>query len=393
MQRPVRIVIAALASCLLAFLPTACGDDGGALDGDLDGSISTGDGGTSSDSDGGSNNNHNNGDADAGSNNQANPDAACASESAEAELVTLPVDIIIAIDNSCSMDAEIAATNNNINQEFAQIMGNSGLDYRVVMFSRRGTQATSSWYPVCVKAPLGDANCGTSCGPGNTTCPRFLAVDQTVNSRDALSLLSTQSQYNKFNHFLRPNSQKYFLIITDDNSDISASSFDQRLSQLTPQYNLGDYVLHAIYGYENKTECPSLAAVGSVYSTLVTNSGGTRARICDSDWKATFNQMAQAVVSGSKLACEFNVPTPPPGKTLSASSVSVLYTPGGGGTPETLTRVQDAGSCPASGTKAFYFDDNTKPTKVHICPSTCPTLQNDTAGKVQVLFKCKSSIG
>ncbi|MFN7130507.1 MAG: hypothetical protein ACK4N5_00395 [Myxococcales bacterium] len=383
-----RLLASALVACLLATLPVACGDDG----------ITDDPAGTSgSDAGTGGGDETDAGDTWSGDGGTLSADGACATESAEAQFVTLPVDVIIAIDNSCSMLEETKQTNDNINNEFAQIMANSGLDYRVVMVSSRGTTNTSSNYPTCVRAPLGSATCGSECPA--TNCPRYKSVNQVVSSVNALDLLTRQSIYDQYKSFLRPDSQKYFLIITDDTSSISAAEFNRRLGLLTPPAGypaqpFKDYVLHAIYGYESKSECPTLAAVGHPYTELVNATRGQRARVCDTDWRPIFNRMAQAVVAGSKLACEFNVPAPPPGKTLSASSVSVQYTPGNGGQTVVMTRVNGPSECPATATPmSFYFDNNTAPKKVHICPKTCPTLQNDEGGKVQVLFRCRSSIG
>src|SRR5690606_11900570 len=107
-----------------------------------------------------------------------------------------------------------------------------------------------------------------------------------------------------------------------------------------------DNVIHAIYGYPNKDECRTLAQAGHRYTELVNATGGQRAKVCETDWKPIFNQMAQAVVAGAKLSCEFNVPEPPPGKKISASSVSVLYTPGGSSESQPLAKVADEASCP-----------------------------------------------
>ena len=67
-----------------------------------------------------------------------NRDAACASVKAEATLGKKPVDIIFVIDNSGSMSDEIPAVQNNINKNFADIIGKSSLDYRVIMVTRHG---------------------------------------------------------------------------------------------------------------------------------------------------------------------------------------------------------------------------------------------------------------
>src|SRR5262245_56609399 len=68
---------------------------------------------------------------------------------------TRKIDVIFVIDNSGSMSEEIASIRENINQNFASIVAQSGVDFRVVMLSLYGTESTS----VCVEPPLSGASC------------------------------------------------------------------------------------------------------------------------------------------------------------------------------------------------------------------------------------------
>jgi len=81
----------------------------------------------------------------------------CARAEAMAELVTEPVDIILLLDNSGSMDDELDAVERNINVNFAQILTDSMVDYRVILISRhrkaaRDANAEAST-SICVEAP------------------------------------------------------------------------------------------------------------------------------------------------------------------------------------------------------------------------------------------------
>jgi hypothetical protein len=64
--------------------------------------------------------------------------SSCGLQSYEAEVVIRPVDVILIIDNSGSMTAEIKGVQDNINKNFAQIIEQSGLDYRVILLSQHG---------------------------------------------------------------------------------------------------------------------------------------------------------------------------------------------------------------------------------------------------------------
>ena len=87
------------------------------------------------------------------------PDMACTSATAAAVLERLPADIIWVVDNSSSMDQEIENVKAGINA-FAGFIETSGIDYRVIMLSKRGMGASGTRYSICVPPPLaGDAAC------------------------------------------------------------------------------------------------------------------------------------------------------------------------------------------------------------------------------------------
>ena len=85
----------------------------------------------------------------------------CAGTTVEAEIVPLPADIVWIIDNSSSMSDEIAAVRAGINA-FADQLASSGIDYHLVMLSKRGTGTTNDISPVCVPEPLAGPDCGDS---------------------------------------------------------------------------------------------------------------------------------------------------------------------------------------------------------------------------------------
>lgn len=197
----------------------------------------------------------------------------------DTEVTRLPVDIVWAVDTSGSMSAETAAVNANLNR-FAQTIAASGLDYRVVMIARRGTGTRQ----VCVPPPLGAPGCGNT--------ERFLHVDRSVGSTDALSLLI--STHPMWRSVLRPNSARFFVVVTDDESAMTAQNFDRQIRAFG---GFDDYVFNSIVGYETRTDCPTMARRGSQYLTLTSLSLGDRARVCDSDWTSIFMTFARSIAS------------------------------------------------------------------------------------------------
>jgi hypothetical protein len=69
-------------------------------------------------------------------------------------------------------------------------------------------------------------------------------------------------------------------------------------------------------------------------------------------------------------------------------SVEVEYLPAGAEPAVEPTRVNDEAAC--SG-EAWYFDDNTAPAEIRLCPDLCTTVQADPDAEINVLFGCLAS--
>jgi len=304
--------------------------------------------------------------------------ASCAGEEVNAEFVTLPSDIIWVVDQSGSMNQETQYVQGQINT-FANAIDTSGIDYRVVMIARdSGSNA------ICVPPPLG----GTSCGD-NT---RFKLVDQYVDSRNGPAV--AVAQYPVYASFLRTDAMKHFIFVTDDDSNQSAATFTNALAGLMPAGMFATYKVHGIYGLApGGGTCSGTfgAAVrdGDVYTTLITDTGGASGVICDNDWTNVFSQIQAAVVSGSQVSCELNVPQPSQG-SLDPMQVNVKYLVGGVAPGITLPQVADAAGCGASG--GWYYDDPIAPTTISLCPTSCAEVQADGDATVKVELGCSTVI-
>ncbi len=305
--------------------------------------------------------------------------ASCAGDSIAADFVTRPSDIIWVVDQSGSMNQETQYVQTQINN-FASLVSASSIDYRVTMIA--GTSGSNS---ICVPAPLSNGSCGN-----NTN---FRLVNQRVGSTDGPSkFLSTYSQWSDF---LRADSMKHIIFVTDDNSSMSATNFTNMVAALQPTGMFTNYKVHGIYAYGNgqSTGCTGAfgtgAKDGAVYTTLITNSGGARGVICENNWMQVFTDITAAVVSGSQVSCELNVPSPAQG-TLDPNQVNVKYQMGGTPPGVTLPQVADAAACTASG--GWYYDNPTAPTKITLCPSTCSDVQADPSANVSVELGCATQI-
>lgn len=304
--------------------------------------------------------------------------ASCAGTEVTADFVQLPTDIIWIVDQSGSMNQETQYVQAKIN-DFAALISSSNIDYRVTMIAR-----TTNSNAICVPGPLGGASCG------NNT--RFRLVNQYVDSTNGPSLAI--SKYASYSDFLRPTATKHFVFVTDDNSAMTAANFTSGINALMPSGMFAGFKVHAIYAYGNglSTGCSGPfgtgAKDGTVYTTLVANTGGERGVICQDDWNAVFNKITTAIVSGSKVACELNMPAAPQGQQLDPAEVNVKYK--SGMTSTTLPQVTNAAACTGAG--GWYYDDNTNPTKITLCGATCDAVQADEAANLKIELGCATEI-
>ncbi len=193
----------------------------------------------------------------------------CGSVEGTPESVSRPIDIIFVIDNSGSMSGEIQDVENNVKENFADIIEESGIDYRVIMISRYGSSTGPGFghtnYGVCVPAPLGGHDCEnpTSKLPANGS--RFFHYSADIESLDALCvILESYDEADEFDNqnttndgaiynnwisaapngwqeWIRPEAFKTFVVISDDDVNCNTNSFSSRVSdQNFPNLGLND---------------------------------------------------------------------------------------------------------------------------------------------------------
>src|SRR5690606_30647177 len=99
---------------------------------------------------------------------------------------------------------------------------------------------------------------------------------------------------------------------------------------------------------------PGAVNAGLGHQSLSVLTEGLRFPLCDTtSYDAVFQSIAEGVIAGSKVACDFPMPTPPDGETIDRSSVVVQYSVGGVDAPSSFAKVADASAC-APG--AFFLD-------------------------------------
>src|SRR5262249_46620595 len=130
--------------------------------------------------------------------------------------------------------------------------------------------------------------------------------------------------------------------------------------------------------------------VGSSLTNLngIAQAGGTsQAYLVDTGGNAQ-QQFLDALnkIRGQALGCVYSIPLPEAGQ-IDYGKVNVQYTPGDGSPPVPLPKVSDKGSCPASG-DAWYYDNDTAPTQIILCDTSCTKVSGDATAKIDILIGC-----
>lgn len=334
----------------------------------------------------------------------------CAATTVEAHLAKKPIDLVVMVDTSSSMNPASSAVEQNINGNLANILEQSGLDFRVIAIAQYGAGVG-----LCVGPPLGGADCASPPPvPANTQ--RFFHYNKALGSGSILEALiafySTPDNSglapNGFSEWLRPDSQKVFLIFSDTESTSNATSvgdaFDTNLLALDPEaFGAAEerkYTLHSIIGLKQNNPAtapwlPTDPLVSGVCSGMGDDlgsgkavqqasilSGGLRFPVCQYQaYDIVFQTIADNVIEQSVLACDIPLPEPQMGQTIDTTTVQVDFTPSMGGGAVSFHQVSDAVECE---TEAFYIQDET----IILCPESCDAVQGDAMAKLDVRYGC-----
>ncbi len=326
-----------------------------------------------------------------GSGRDGSVNVACTVTTVAAVVTRRPVDVVLIADTSASMGAAVAAVQQNINASFAQILLQSGIDFRVI--------ALADTSQICVAPPLGGAACGQPAA-------RFFPVNLPTGSGNGLS--APIAGYASWSPHLRANAYKVILQLSDTTSisTMSAAEFDAALTgQSPPQFGTPGaraYTYHGILGVPPKSPvtdpwlpsdpvlsggCDANGLAGQAqpaYQEVAILSGGLRYPLCEpSHYDVVFKKIADGVIASAAVPCSLAKPTPATEK-LDETTLVVRYTSSAGAV-QRFEQVANAAACKPA---AFYLS----PTTVELCPQACTTVQADTSAKLDVEYGCPPAI-
>lgn len=358
-------------------------------------------------------------------------DDACAMQVARARRgPSKPLDVIFVIDNSGSMEGEIQAVRDNINGSFAALIEASGADFRVIMLSQFGVLGTD----VCIEPPLAASECSAGLGIAGTNGARFFHYNINIDSHNPLCKLLEQFDEpdqsgrtpNGWREYLRPDSHKAFVLISDDSAACSYQDGDvdvlfggldadpfadalmfhsALLAKAPEQFGVPPDVRYQFFSFvgmrasepENapyfpheglvQRPCDSAASVGLQYQALSVITDALRYPVCEGrGFDAVFRVLAQNVVESIKAECTFEIPPAPVDQQIDRTSISMRYQSslGQGG----ATMFDQVASDDACSDHAFYILDG----RLELCADACAVVQADPGAEIEVLYDCLAQV-
>lgn len=302
-------------------------------------------------------------------------DGTCVSFTDQGGVTRKPADIIFVVDNSPSMLDETHAVRDHLNA-FSQQIIDAQIDIRVLLLTAypNPDAAPEVDTGICIEPPLGGGGCPTH----DTNFPIFAHVQQIIGSEHALSkVLSTHETWKPM---MRPDSSKHIIVISDDDSFMTAEDFDAQFLALDPSY--AGYHFDAIV---STSLCPEAGAVGEHYITLAGMTDGVIGDLCQQEFQPLFDQLSTAVTEGTGLSCVWSMPMAPEGKSIDPESVEVSLELDGA--PLYPVRVDGAEGCPPGG-HGWYYDDPDHPSTLWACPTTCDALETAMSAELEIDVGC-----
>lgn len=155
------------------------------------------------------------------------------------------------------------------------------------------------------------------------------------------------------------------------------------------QNDIGYISNQAMIGYVAGVPTYTVGLAGSNTDSMMqiaAAGGGTHFVVGNGNTQADLLAALQAI-RGEQLACEIPVPQPTEGE-FDPTLVNVTYSPGDGGAPVTIGKVDGEAQCNAGF--AWYYDDNANPTTIILCPAACEVVRDDDNGKIEVVLGCQT---
>ncbi|MET0284090.1 MAG: hypothetical protein ABW352_06460 [Polyangiales bacterium] len=323
----------------------------------------------------------------------------CASVSSRAEARLMPVDIVWAIDTSGSMAASFPAIQAALNT-FSTKVNEAGIDAHIVLLAGAG---------LCVPAPLGSGTCGLGIGGGpggggllpqgpapDTKEPNFLHLDVPFGANEGMPVIL--NSYGNYKRMLRPDAHTH-LVLTEDGAPLTSP--DAVVEQIegrgnnawSPALAPESWTFHGVVCKNGLSGGACLLAFLTPDTTLalVERSGGIASDLALAGsamdpFAELLNELAERVIVGAELSCDYDIPPVPRGEVFDRNLVNVSVS-SAVSDPRTLPQAK-SGAC--ADNQAWAYDDDVDPKKIVLCPAACDALRAEEEAKLDVQFGCET---
>ncbi len=303
---------------------------------------------------------------------------ACASTSAKSELA--PLDLVLLIDKSASMDFD---------KKWASVK--TGLTSFVTSSSATGIGAGLQLMPIRAQcnvdqyaalaspiAPLPGAGADITAvlaaqKPSGGT-PMVPALDGVIRTAEDWASKN-------------PKHIVVVILATDGVPDDTCTGAGG-----TAPANTLDNAVALVTDAKSKTVRTFVIGVGTELAALseIAIAGGTTSAILLDTTKPDLDKTFLAALDAirkSALPCSFDIPPPTVG-TIDYDKVNVELTSGAGSITD-FGYVGDATGCSKAPAIGWYYDDPASPKKVILCADACDNARAGTGAQISVLFGCK----
>jgi hypothetical protein len=217
--------------------------------------------------------------------------------------------------------------------------------------------------------------------PGNgTAITNSLNAHSPTGGTPTLPALDGAIQHAKAHATANPDHAVIVVLASDGDPNSCSSDLAAINMVASAGANGNPKILTFVIGVGNVAALDGIAAAGGTGMAYIVDQANAQQQFL----------MALNDIQGKTLPCSYGIPDPPMGEMLNLGQVNVTYTPSGG-TPTLIPKVDGPAQCPP-GEDAWYFDNNTAPQLVVLCPDTCAKLKADAGTEVEVVFGCDTVV-
>lgn len=206
-----------------------------------------------------------------------------------------------------------------------------------------------------------------------------------IGHGDALERLA---EYRLYEPFLRQDSHKIFVVISDGDafqaphdSSLPDSRFISTID--TRKDLLGDWRLYGIYSH---LECESADAIGYAYERLVEYSDGLSIDLCLHDFSLLFEELVMDIERRGLFDCRWSVWDVFERADRDPNLVNAVFIDSDGNR-EIVPFVFFESDC-GSHVAWYYLGESDTPKEVALCPEACQIVQQGRYPELALVFSC-----